>query len=206
MRERGMVFSAPEVRALLDGTKTQARRMVVPTRKQGTWLDVDHLHASPCLTLARWDDRLGAQAEHPRGGPLTWVACPYGAPGDALWVRETWWHGPQPDRAEYDADFDEAATEAASFYGAKKRSASSMPRWASRISLEITDVRVERLQDISEADARAEGVALPTDYDRGREPTYRHHFAALWDSVTPSARWAANPWVWALTFKRVEER
>lgn len=194
MRERGMVFSAPEVRALLDGTKTQARRVVggAPIPKGAH---------SPEQRSSLWTWMIG-------DGPAAYAvgdrACPYGAPGDALWGRETW----APVLDYVDARHSDELVASVAYratYGGSHglgfgwRSSTQMPRWASRISLEITDVRVERLQDISEDDARAEGVACD-DYI-----TPRAEFAELWDSVTQRAPWASNPWVWALTFKRIED-
>jgi hypothetical protein len=225
MTERPILFSGPMVRAVLDGTKTQTRRAVKPSARQTQWLSGATFTASPRLTIALSKGRLGAACQHPLGGPLTWIACPFGSPGDRLWLRETWWHGPQPDRAEYDADFDDDATLSALAYGAKRKPSIHMPRWASRITLEITDVRVEQLRDISEEDARAEGVSPCARCDgRGIDPvrvvhdpewcaecgggsqgmTARDEFAWLWDSLNPTASWEMNPWVWVLEFKRVE--
>lgn len=192
MKERPMVFSAPMIRALLDGSKTQARYVVKPMRgRQSAWLSRELIDKSPRLTLTQGDGRVGAQMEHPRGGPLGWVACPHGAPGDRLWVRETWVHS--SDGVLY--------RERGDRWPYAWRPSVHMPRWASRISREITDVRVERLQDISEADARAEGIALDDCI------TPRAEFAELWNSINGKrAPWASNPWVWVIEFKRVEHR
>lgn len=197
MKERPILFSAPMVRAILDGRKTQTRRVV---RGQVGALD----RGQPTIV----------------GGP----ACPYGAPGDRLWVRETWAaidergeavsrrtrHVDQNcgDRLVYRAD-DRVLTE-------QWRSPLFMPRWASRITLEVTTVRVERLQAITEEDACAEGVTQ-TDgrwWDGAPHavkgtpralPTAREAFADLWDAINGKrAPWSSNPWVWVVSFRRVE--
>jgi len=143
--------------------------------------------------------------------------CPYGQPGDRLWVREAWRSGrladPFPPRdmtphvVWYEADG--AAPEATN---GKLRPSMFMPRWASRIELEIVSVRVERLNDCSEADAKAEGCS-----SSGWQPSYsnpdnaggdesisaKDAFADLWESINGAGSWAANPWVWVVEFKRV---
>jgi hypothetical protein len=180
-------------------------------------------------------DELGAAFDHPKGGPLTWVRCPYGAPGDRLWVREAWSvngigvliAGDVIHSAEigYRADGGEISWECPpAFYERENdreafgvrstawRPSIHLPRWASRLTLEIVDVRVERLQSISVADAEAEGwggylnSAIPGDdllcYGNGP----RTWFRKLWDSINAARGfgWDANPWCWAITFRRVE--
>src|SRR5690606_3684193 len=170
--------------------------------------------------------------------------CPYGRPGDRLWVRESWQYANWTEEGEpyiryaaagaqelFDVGriphdwFDRLediwsglSTEAN--YAIDNRAADRrwrpsihMPRWASRITLEITDVRVERLRDISEADAQAEGVALDTEpCDHPRRscgdvgclgPTHRAAFAELWMQINGAGSWDANPWVWVVSFRRV---
>lgn len=137
--------------------------------------------------------------------------CPYGQPGDRLWVREAWqaidgneralriMTEPHPSRGwiEYAATVPEGHEPPPRW-----RPSIHMPRWASRITLEVTGVRVERLQDISEADATAEGVsAIP---DEMRRATPRCDFQALWQSINGPDSWAANPWVWIVEFRRIE--
>lgn len=143
--------------------------------------------------------------------PNAILACPYGQPGDRLWVRETWAHiddytGSDPgtrallDRCFYRADYpkgdvlDDELT--------RWRPSIHMPRWASRITLEITGVRVERVQEISEADAEAEGVEAST-FDGGQSFEYRLNFPDLWDSINAKRGfgWDANPLVWVIEFK-----
>jgi hypothetical protein len=138
---------------------------------------------------------------------------PYGAPGDLLWVRETWTQypielNPEPCDAWY------KATSNGPPPPFKWRPSIHMPRWASRITLRITDIRVERLQDISEDDARAEG-AMRHDGGTYWHSGWRHDysdvhadayssFARLWNNINGPGAWGANPWVWAISFERVK--
>lgn len=178
MKARPILFSAPMVRALLDGRKSQTRRVVKP--RDYAWMDEHQGLREP------------DNAER----------CPYGKPGDRLWVRETW--------ADCGGYFRYAATDDIHELR-KKRSPIFMPRVASRITLEITDVRVERLQDISEADARAEG-AKSMDIVSGRQtldPNSRQgscvsHYRTIWESINGIESWPLNPWVWVLVFRRLE--
>jgi hypothetical protein len=161
---------------------------------------------------------------------LPYVLCPYGQPGDRLWVRESWFQRgkwlPQ-DTPNADADDVSWCGSQEIAYAAnvkrpghdwRSRPSIHMPRWASRITLEITGVRVERLQDISEADAWAEGCQrgelddygrpFPADVDHGNGCTEgwdcaKDWYADLWESINGPASWDANPWVWAVEFKRV---
>lgn len=195
MKERPILFSAPMVRAILDGRKTQTRRVVKPqpelTSHSGfLWKGYYSGTGFDMKTIVR-------NFSH---------RCPYGVFGDRLWVRECWapvsTFDPSPDTgALYRADtmYDAAVVEW------KWRPSIHMPRWASRITLEVVAVRVERLQDISEADAQAEGVAS----DRQRESTWYdgkavRMFRDLWSSINGVASWDANPWVWVVEFKRLE--
>lgn len=234
MRERPVIFSAPMVRAILDGRKTQTRR-VVKTQPEMAQL----------LTHSGWN------AWHDeRGRPLR---NPYGQPGVRLWVRETWAEvhplqvaegrysqggragipGPPPVdyRTIYRADgefppiyclggepwpyrslepFERDGIQA--FVDEPIWTPSiHMPRWASRILLEITDVRVGRLQEISEDDALAEGIrpfgdgnGFHVEDGAFYSSTAASAFAALWESINGPGSWEANPWVWAITFRRIE--
>lgn len=171
MTERPILFSAPMVRALLADTKTQTRRIV-----------------KGCISF---DDDYEI------------VASPYGTPGDRLWVREAWRSGKLTDRFPpremtphpvwYDAD---GAAPAAT--NGKPRPGMFMPRWASRITLDLTGVRVERLQDISEADALAEGSPLTSG-----SYSHRGWYRELWGEINGRDSWATNPWVWVLSFRRI---
>ena len=190
-KERPIIFSGPMVRALLAGTKTQTRR-VMSERHRWHFIEA-------CGDLA---------------------LCPYGLPGDRLWVRETFAKIDGQTRPWIETDY--RATYAhgdrlGDHLGIKKRwtPAIHMPRAASRITLEITEVRVERLQEISEADAVAEGCArLPlqdgpgawwsADVDAGpalHGRTARDAYRLLWESINGPGSWDANPWVWVIAFK-----
>ncbi len=175
MKERPILFSAPMVRAILDGSKTQTRRVVkLQTPKAASISDfcVDGI-------------RVGR--------------CPYGQPGDRLWVREAW------------ADCDKLVR----YYATddvhplrKKRPSIHMPRWASRITLEVTGVRVERLQDISFSDARAEGIVVQPDGGWGLADSTHYHFTdprvsywSLWEAINGPGSVDANPWVWVVEYK-----
>jgi hypothetical protein len=223
MTDRPIIFSAPMVRALLDGRKTQTRRVLKPwPGAQADWLTMDVLHQAPSCYLAEVDGRLGVQMQHPHAGqrinrvdiapmsPLTWVRLPY-APGDRLWVREAFrgdkGYDAYPPRewsrwpVHYEADGNRDTREGMGADG-RLRHSIHMPRWASRITLTVTDVRVQRLQDISEADAVAEGVDAVTmdDVPRQAAMSRRSDFAALWNSLHGPDAWDRNSWVVALTF------
>ena len=177
MKERPILFSAPMVRAILDGTKTMTRRIIKP---QPT-------HFNPAGTPRR---------VVPNGGPSESICCPYGQPGDRLWVRETWMDCRNIDGAISDSMY--RATFGNTPEGGQWRPSIHMPRWASRILLEITDVRVERAQDISEADAISEGVQHSTLNDP------RVEYRWLWESINGPDSWAATPWVWVIEFRKIE--
>ncbi len=194
MKELPIRFSGPMVKAILDGSKTQTRRVV----KQ----DRDGL--LDCKPTPAWD--------------AFWqcVACPYGKPGDRLWVRETFGIDDEDGAVLYFADPDTAqnaehARICEDRYP-RRRPSIHMPRWASRILLEITDVRVERVQDISEADAQAEGIEYSERFEGyciGMAEHYHSHdprlsYASLWESINGPDSWAANPWVWVVEFRRIE--
>ncbi|MGJ7544589.1 hypothetical protein [Variovorax sp. LT1R16] len=199
MRERPILFSAPMVRPVLAGTKTQTRRamrdQVVPP---GT---VQMARPGYCEIVN----------EH--GVHIPGFYCPYGKPGDRLWVREAWSH------AEFKGARGEIAAVPERFqhpnfchYSAEWQHSKMrwtpgihMPRWASRILIEINDVRVERLQDISEADALAEGVrhSYGEPFDTTHTISDRRRYELLWEQINGSGSWATNPWVWAVSFHRL---
>jgi hypothetical protein len=194
MKERPILFSAPMVRAILDGAKTQTRRIVKPQPefRHGCFFNPgDSTGYGPGLFISN---------------------CRYGQPRDRLWVRETFVcddyrypNGPIDELKEelfYRAD-DENPFEAPE--GKFWKPSIHMPRWASRINLEITGVRVERLRDISEEDAQAEGaqpslVGADLDYLK-----YRAGYQTLWESINGDGSWEVNPWVWIVEFQRVEQ-
>ncbi|MBN8260955.1 MAG: hypothetical protein J0L59_01365 [Xanthomonadales bacterium] len=227
MRERPILFSGAMVRAILEGHKTQTRR-VVKNPPAAQFCGLKSSLGYPASEGSTW-----AGFGNP-SDPM-YVRCPYGQPGDRLWVRETWgyrggsWSTEAPEvqsvNIHYQADdsrisYTRAADDDSGLprcreprpdedyvedyyndflnrYWKQWRPSIHMPRWACRLELEITDVRVERLQAISEADAVAEGASTPG-------PFARHHFMDLWASINGQASWDANPWVWALTFKRIK--
>lgn len=262
VKERPILFSGPLVRAILDGRKTQTRRLVRPQPPPQTvaWnfiaasTDGDRRHKFEPRDIV---DDIEARCGEP-------IRSPYGLPGDRLWVRETWQYNgtchtsPEGVRGftsitaavTYRADgtrrsgIDVSGTypaahpkqptwltpEELSVWWARWRPSIHMPRWASRIDLEVTKVGVERLQDITAEDVMAEGVQVPaapdgspllritgkhapTDYlDSLAEPPsanelLRAEFASLWDGINAKiASWASNPWVWVVGFKVVEVR
>lgn len=183
--ERGMIFNGEMVRAILDGRKTQTRRVI----KDCT---VGRDQISKFIQIGK--KFIGC---YPEDVPeLIRECCPYGVPGDRIWVRETFCSVP---------DHEEPAGCSALLYAAdgngpygKWTPSIHMPRWASRILLEITDVRVEQLNDISEEDARSEGISGSSARD------IKEAYAALWRSIYGSDSWQANPWVWVVEFKRIE--
>lgn len=179
MKERPILFGAPMVSAILAGTKTQTRRAVAD----------------------QWLYRLDEPGERER----LLQYCRYGQPGDRLWVREAWQH--HEGGAIYDAAGGVAdAFEPETIYRASRphypgpwKPSIHMPRWASRIDLDVTAVRIERLQDISRGDAMAEGCPFP-NMAQGNDP--RQWFADLWKQINDAGSWDANPWVWVIEFER----
>ena len=196
MTERGMIFNGEMVLAILDGRKTQTRRPV---------------------KFPVHDKNLGCElAGNELAGELSagnYLNSAFGRPGDCIWVRETWnkYGGLLTYRADHDW-IDDMRKE--TVCTAKWVPSIHMPRWASRILLEITDVRVERLNAISEEDATAEGVppagSLLPDYlgtfltPKGDFATAKVAFQRLWESIYGEESWKANGWVWVISFKRVE--
>ena len=228
MKERPILFSGPMVRALLDGSKTQTRRVMKPQLIYGT---VAGLFNSWYLPLSE-----GGGTLYPNGKEKILGTCPYGQPGDRLWVREAFDFLPsggldQPQACEI-VYWATGSIEPRSaphdynpmIYGHQKvRPSIHMPRWASRITLEITSVRVERLQDISEADAMAEGIVecpIPADDEGPRRIGYMvgpddgksglsvtpiQAYRDLWESINGPDSWTTNPWVWVVEFKRLQK-
>ena len=193
MKSRPIPFSGPMVRAIIDGRKTMTRRVVALPRKRGAFVLEDHGDGWwPYQSDDGESSVCNDGCEHP-------YSCPYGVPGDQLWVRETFM-----DLGAcflYRADANAEQERAIVAPGQRWKPAIHMPRAASRINLEITDVRVERLQEISEADAEAEGVANSLHLQGGRFAN--ENFAHLWDMINGDGSWDANPWVWVVEFRRV---
>lgn len=211
MRERPILFSAPMVRAILSGEKTQTRRTVRPQPDVARPGDISTGTAFAARSTSD-DKHLG------RLGAV--IQCPHGQPGDRLWVREAWQHANHPDgpyrsgvtvhyRADYiDDPHGPGGEKSPEGRYRTWRPSIHMPRAASRITLEITGVRVERLRDISEADALAEGLTpTPGGWWSGAEgqaaPTPQGAYALLWDSINGPGSWGANPWVWVIEFRRI---
>lgn len=240
MKERPIIFSGADVRAILEGRKTQMRRLIDLRRVR---------HRATWVGLSDGDKGLGwyvqdispAFLDNPAElNDATLLRCPYGKPDDRLWVRETWRTTAVRTRTgisrgiEYKADGAARVGNHHEIMALPKRvrdldlwrSPIQMPRWASRLTLAVTSVRVQRLQEISEEDALAEGIqreAIPYDPDNfhppgsygfvtGLEPfprgfihvTPTEAFAEGWDQLNGKrAPWASNPWVWATTFEPV---
>lgn len=230
MTERPIPFRDWEVRATLDGRKTQTRRVIKP---------------QPPAEAESVCRQLYSQDAPKNDGAWTWWAgkpqtpitkplfCPYGAPGGLLWVRETWRvhksydvlnaariYGAMGGDVAYCVDY--LATHRNEDFWGRGRPSIHMPRWASRITLRITDVRVERLQDIegqhpSESDAIAEGVRAIHHgdgdyyYSAFRDVPHPKNwsdpadaFREVWNSINGAGAWEANPWVWVVAFERVQ--
>lgn len=205
MKERGMIFNGEMVRAILDGRKTQTRRVMKVQPSDGFhpthngydldlnahWYTPGVVDKNGYLQPAKKD--VFGVADENEG-----YACPFGAVGDRIWVRETF--SPVPDHEEpagcsailYAADGNGP-------YG-KWVPSIHMPRWASRITLEITGVRVERLNSISDSDASKEGCCI-ADMESG--DCLSDVFARLWTSIYGDESWKVNPWVWVIEFKVV---
>ena len=229
MTTHPILFSGAMVRAILDGTKTQTRRVAKVVKGDVV------VNENGGFTVYQTLPREGAEAW--RGVQVGSIACPYGQPGDRLWVKETFqlhttgagirvtYRAGGPDRfveppEEWDGIPDDNHWRPSLF----------MPRWASRITLEITGVRVERLQAITEADAKAEGIErihagchsawknylFKGDPKKGQEITDKEHrivgykspiasYQSLWNSINGPGSWDANPLVWVIEFKRSED-
>jgi hypothetical protein len=212
-KERPILFSGPMVQAILAGRKTQTRRIISsPSQKHDCIALVDYGHGFwPYLS----DD---GESSITDDGNETPIKCPYGAPGVRLWVRETfalWREGfDRRGHVVYRADMKDKAGEDFSrpdLMGLSKWYPSiHMKRVYSRITLEITEIRVQRLQEISEEDAKAEGVSvnltavLATEGRASASVCHTSAYIKLWDSINGERSWAANPWVWCVSFKRVQ--
>ncbi|MBB3142787.1 hypothetical protein [Halomonas organivorans] len=233
MKERPILFNDEMVRTLLDGRKTQARRLLKP--QPGTTPD-DYPgapgHWWPCNAVHSMV-HVERELQNKAGGweGFAGTVCPFGQPGDRLWVREAHGYeirsvgGTPHEQIAYRA----SKPNAVSCYDCngveqpmKWRPSIHMPRWACRLLLEVTAVRVERLQDISRFDACREGI-YAEDHDWRESEFYlpnvayrsspsagvryssaRHAFEELWASINGPDSWAANPWVWVVEFRRIE--
>ena len=210
IKERPILFLAPMVRAILEGRKTVTRRPVKATKAHADgFMMLDHGKGW------RPYNAFGDFASDHEGMEYP-IACPYGKPGDRLWARETCFindyrEASVPEQERADCEIHYRADGIPDFDGEEElirwRPSIHMPRWASRILLEVTDVRVERLQDITEEQALAEGIKKHSDggyhVEDGKHfsDSPVESFACLWSSV--GGDWDANPWVWCVSFKRI---
>jgi hypothetical protein len=216
IKERPILFSGAMVRGILELLKTQTRRCRGLERineDPDAWelLTPDEYGTEGNPYVAGEDrnkSEISVAAFKPKGGSaedFVLAPCPYGKPGDRLWVRETFFHfAPYRDApifCHYEGDYLYRADDLGRFgIGCHKWKPSiHMPRCASRILLEIVDIRVERLNDISPADCRAEG--MPKD---NNDIGVRYSFGVLWKSINGADSWAKNPWVWVVVFKKLE--
>jgi hypothetical protein len=226
MTDRPIIFSAEMVRAILKGRKTQTRRKA-PIRELNI---LQHPGDMITWSVSFLKAVKGVLSNH-SGGKFSDLQArsiiasqfnPYGKPGDLLWVRETWgavWPADEPVplrqcEIEYRADLPPGCTDRPGEWPAdegngpevpKWRPSIHMPRWASRITLRITDIRVERLQALTENDAKAEGCDPVVHPDGAVDcGTRKTTFAKLWNKINGAGAWDDNPWVWAISFERVK--
>jgi len=216
--DRPILFNPQMVRAVLGGKKTQTRRIIKPMAGYGPpseWANATRLDTDGSFVF--WGPypvaTEFAQKAYPNGGG---VKCPYGKPGDHLYVREAWWEcTDNNDRIYYAATETPENTDRRHY---RKRPSIHMPRLASRIALEIIDIRVERLQQISQTDAAAEGITsrrvCTGDIRTGLTDVWsvegrcdahdaRESYELLWESINGPGSWGDNPWVWVVSFRVV---
>jgi hypothetical protein len=209
MKERPILFSGPMVRAILGGYKTQTRRIVKPQPPCGCRYVINGAgNAALCQSIDRpeiWVQPTARSVDHR-------LPCPYGQPGDRLWVRETFAYN--GERFIYRADqTDDTMPPLAIQAGGKWKPSIFCTRAASRITLEVTAVRVERLQSITEADASAEGTpAVKTKGELQSDKTIKPLtisaltlYRGLWSHINGPGSWDANPWVWVIEFRRIPQ-
>ncbi|WP_320734051.1 hypothetical protein [Enterobacter kobei] len=206
MKERGMIFNGAMVRAILDGRKAQTRRPV----------KFPHIDKDAICELSGNELAGELSAGNYRNSR-------HGKPGDRLWVRETWAEAGAgaPDLKLYRANYPDHVPSHYENVPPEKdvrwKPSIHMPRWASRITLEITNVGVQRLQSISQNDAAREGlIKLPAtgryclnhgdQYFGGASHDAREVYSWLWESIYGEGSWQANPWVWVIEFKRIEDK
>ncbi len=213
-RDRPILFSASMIQALLAGRKTQTRRVLKPQPfADGYYEGEIELNVVPRCGIHRDETGFRFNATAVGGAAvLEHWADPRFAVGDLLWVREAWRTGagydgtPIKNIAPFARIWFDADGSPPSWAGSQRRASIHMPRWASRITLLVTDVRVQRLQDISCADAIAEGIrpqanSQTIDCDT---PDPRDEFRSLWGTIHGPGAWDKNPWVVAVTFERVQ--
>lgn len=206
MKEHPILFSTPMVKAILDGTKTQTRRVIkYPSfgkykSNESDWDVV--VEGSKVFITSKdgivFDTKCG---RHSKGMQDRLIICPYGQVGDTLWVRETYGVLDYDQSLIYKADCDDEGLDVANDL-LKWRPSIHMPRWASRITLKIKSINVERVQDITEADAIAEGVYSDSGFGIF-DISARVLFKSLWNSINSKRGygWDVNPWVWVIEFE-----
>lgn len=226
VKERPILFKPEMVRAIRNNTKTQTRR--IAKGRDGELPPAEFVRINQVGPWFHFENTRQSAAERDQFGPVLkmWtIRCPYGQPGDRLWVRETWGTDARLNGLPPSALFTVEGGNPVYYRADGKqpelldtwRPSIHMPRAASRVLLEITAVRVERLQDISESDAENEGVEVLPGRHKGN-PTYRDYhdadffcylakesYATLWDSINGEGTWAANPWVWVVEFKVIPQ-
>lgn len=231
MKARPILFSGPMVRALLDGRKTQTRRVVKPqpSSRYGD-MPADAKALMPCKEhpdLWCIQSFAAGVTQYMKAVPFSSAdgieyfreRCPYGKPGDLLWVRESWrpwnheelWYcvnyraddaclKPKISDENEGGKFEFGCDQAERGEKTSWRPSIHMPRWASRLTLEITGVRVEKLQDISEVDAVAEGYPLEFEKMGRPAPDPRYWYTSAWETINGPMSWVENPWVWVIEF------
>jgi hypothetical protein len=217
-KERPILFSSAMVNAIIEGRKTQTRRVVKPQPHHTTseftsaadWGVGEAEWFKPVIALPDFEGDVGSESHKAAlaefdANPNESIHCPYGKPGDRLWVRESFTPRYFDDNSPaYKADWTTGAAEYVT--EPKWKPSIHMPRALSRITLEITNVRVERLQEISEEDAKAEGVERqPRSNNDVYGEDYREAFQRLWDKINGKKHpWESNPWVWCVSFRRID--
>ena len=208
MKERPILFSAPMVRAILDGRKTQTRRVVKPQPANGCIYQMNGARDK----AVHWDGKGCFVPPTPKSENHL-LPCPYGQHGDKLWVRETWqgfcrtsyeydeWESMQSPKDRYEGNYTPVYRADGKNFPEKWFPAIHMPRKYCRIELVIKSVRVERLNSISDADALAEGVDQTNTSLKGYAT---ERFKRFWESINNPGSWAQNPWVWVIEFERVK--
>lgn len=201
MKERGIIFNSEMVRAILDGRKTQTRRIMKSQPKTNENGDIwwpSNICQSMINIKEMMQDNEGVWAG------IAGISCPHGGVGDHLWVSETFKAGVCTESTiAYKATHKPSDLEEGWYEEIKWTPSIHMPRWASRITLEIVDVRVERLKDAGDTEFKAEGYPLDRELTGGSMDPFCW-FRNLWDSVSPTNfKYADNPWVWVIEFKRI---
>ncbi|SHK52584.1 hypothetical protein [Halomonas caseinilytica] len=213
MKERPILFNDEMVRAILDGRKTQTRRVVKDPHGLYSHMGDKSVHPAVASIVhvgeGEFEQRAKSDAvkqQYVTTFPFHRLRCPYGQPGDQLWVREAFRSrrvDNLPGEVAYRADHPGEKTVPGS-YGRPWKPSIHMPRWACRLRLEVTAVRVERLQDITEVDAQAEGAGVVSFPNVDDQHTDRDRFRALWNRINGPESWDTNPWVWVVEFQRVD--